>query len=249
MFFLARGGSQLRRLRSTMRESYKPKPKTEAPWAGGDASVTLTTTHATSYANFGSPQRRQPIRPKPQHDWTSSAFEGRSTHQDSFTGTYLPPRQSYKPQREYSPERWEMVLTTTAASSYLPHYGNTKREACRPKRTALDTSKFDTRSTSQDAFLGPPQGYRPVAPFYPKEKAREDAPFENTTTSRSAYVAWPVRSSATPPHERASDPADADTCACPRSPMLPLTRVTAWQTKPYVAAEKPKPTMGEGYLG
>lgn len=181
----------------TMRESYKPKPKTEAPWAGSDVAVTLTTTHATSYANYGSPQRTQPIRPKPQHDWTSSAFEGRSTHQDSYTGTYLPPRESYKPRREYSPERWEMKLTTTSHSSYLPNYGNTKREACRPKRTPLDMSKFDTRSTAQDAFMGPPPGYRPVAAFYPKEKERENAPFENTTTSRSAYVAWPVCSSAT----------------------------------------------------
>jgi hypothetical protein len=193
-----------------MRESCKPVMRTEAPWGGTtDKPIAYQSTYASAFTDtFGIPPV-QPIRPTPQHQWDLNAkFEGRSTHQDSYQELHSGgPRESCRPIREYAPVQWGFIPSTTARSSYMPHYGVPRREAIRPARRAPDESRFDTRSTAQDAFLPFPTGYRPVKPFYPTTSTQRDtAKFEHTSTSRAAYIAHRVM--------------------------------------PYVAAQKPKPSMG-----
>ena len=179
-----------------MRESCKPAPSTNAPWASFDgyAKDNYSSTYASAYIQMGVPKQAQAIRPKAQHPWTSDAkFDTRSTAQDAFLDMKGKPRESCKPIREYEPIQWSAALTTTAGASYIPYYKPVRREPFRPARREVDGSKFDTRSTSQDSYNPFPSGYRPVRPIYPKEPPREDTKFENTTTSRSSYVAHSVQ--------------------------------------------------------
>lgn len=176
--------------------SCKPPPSTEAPWGSfqglGD---TYSSTYTAAYgATAGmSPQRVQPIRPKLQHPWTSEAkFDTRSTAQDAFQGLGGGPRQSCKPIREYSPERWSMPLTTTAQQSFIPYYGSTRVAPFRPKPSERDTSPFDTRSTAQDAYIAIPSNYQRRFPIYPTERRPEPSKFDCTSTSRAAYIAHNV---------------------------------------------------------
>lgn len=103
------------------------------------------------------------------------------------------PRQSCKPIREYEPINWPSKPVTTNKAMFIPHYGlEAKRSPFRPKPKEVDGSSFDTRSTQQDSFLPFPKNYAPRTSIYPAEKPYEYAPFEHTSTSRSAYVAHMV---------------------------------------------------------
>lgn len=174
-------------------QSCKPTPKTEAPWASAsDAAMPFgSSTHQAQFVWFPSAYRQAAaIKPKSQHDWSvpNEEYAPRSTSQDSFMDLGGGPRESLAPKREFKAEPWGITLCSTSQAQFIPHYGIVKREAIRPKRAALDTSPFDTRSTAQDAYMPFPSSYKPRAPIYPMEAVREAATFDHTSTSRAAYV-------------------------------------------------------------
>ena len=134
------------------------------------------------------------IRPKEQHPWKSVAkFDTRSTAQDAFVnmGAYAV-RESYKPLREYEPEQWPQKIITTNQAMFVPTYGIAKRKAIRPKLPEIDHSRFDTKSTQQDSFLPIPVNYKPRAPILPPTLPYEYTKFEDTSTSRAAFIAHPI---------------------------------------------------------
>lgn len=61
----------------------------------------------------------------------------------------------------------------------------------RPKLAERDQSRFETRSTQQDAFMPFPDSVRPPMPFIPKEADRTNTRFDHTSTSRAAYIEHP----------------------------------------------------------
>lgn len=178
------------------RESCKPQKTTAPPWGVWDLPG-HTTTYAATYAMPGNRNPAVPIRPKEQHPWMSQAkFDTRSTAQDAFqhmSGGGSTKRESCKPIREYEPIEWPQKITTTNQAMFIPYYAPAKREPFRPKLKEVDGSSFDTRSTAQDSFLPFPDHYRPRAPIYPAEKPYVMTKFENTSTSRAAYISHPVQ--------------------------------------------------------
>ena len=181
---------------TTMRESCKPKPKTTAPWAVMDESgpYSPVTTYGSAYVKPIGWVPPSPIRPSPQHPWSNNAkFDTRSTSQDSFTGMYAQPVQSFKPHREYDGGTpWPNKPATTNMGA-IPHYGVAKRDPHRPAPKPIDGSKFDTRSTNQDAFCAWPSNYRPRPAIYPNQQKYEYIKFDHTSTARAAYVAHQVQ--------------------------------------------------------
>jgi len=174
--------------------SFKPKPKTEPPWGSFDVPTTQTSTYNAAFVSFGPPRQREKIVPKPlwEAGKDNTRFDARSTAQDAFIGHGGGPRISCKPANNWETTAWMQPLSTTAGSHFIPYYGAVKREAIRPVPKERDASRFDTRSTAQDAYPAFASNVRPPKPFYPKEQDRVDMPFDHTSTSRAAFISHPV---------------------------------------------------------
>jgi hypothetical protein len=178
------------------RESCKPPMKTEAPWAASVNEVGSPQT--TYYSAFCSGDRRQlprqPIRPTAQHPWLSDEpMSTRSTAHDAYQYMKQPPRESFKPKRQFEPNPWMQKPTTTQMASFLPPINHQRAMPFRPKGQVYDPSPFNTTSTAQDAFQAWPVGYRPRPAIYPEEKPYIYEKFECESTSRAAYRAYQVK--------------------------------------------------------
>ena len=178
-----------------MRDSCKPAPKTDAPWGSFNVPSQQQSTASAAFVNFGPPRMREPVKPT-NNDVISlhSRFEGRSTAQDAFTsqGTIMM-RESCKPANEWQTVNWMQPLSTTAGSHFVNYHNVQKAQPFKPKREPPPPTRFDTRSTQQDAFPSRSFAYVPPKPFYPKEQARQDVPFDHTSTSRAAYIPHKVQ--------------------------------------------------------
>lgn len=178
-----------------VRDSCKPPPKTEAPWGSFDVPQTQTSTASAAYITYGPPKMREPVRPTGNHVMGQpTRFEGRSTAQDAYAnhGTYMM-RTSCKPANDWKTVDWMQPLSTTARAHFVDYQNIQRVQPFRPKREPPPDTKFDTRSTQQDAFPNRNIFTKPPEPFRPKEQERVDVKFDHTSTSRAAYVQHQVK--------------------------------------------------------
>jgi hypothetical protein len=177
-----------------MRESCAPPRTTEAPYPKGDTSLQMST-YTSSYGSlkaWHAPPK--PFRQIPQHSWGASdaKFTYKSTSQEAFQGLQgAGRRSSCAPPREYAPMKFDVRPMTTNEQMFQHHFSVQKRESFRPKRPEVEKTKFETRSTAQDAFPAH-YGFVAAKPIYPAEKPRELVPLQTETTSRSFFIAHKV---------------------------------------------------------
>ena len=171
-----------------------PPKTTTAPWGSFDVASTNQSTYMAAYVNYPHYRPVANIRPRPQHDWSTAKFEGSSTTADSYR-SYMqpPPPKSCKPVQDYTAEKWHSALTTTHRSHFVQFPGYERQSPFKPARKPTDPSKFDTRSTQQDAYPAFNLAfYAKREPIYPKEAPREDYKFDHVSTYDSAYVKYAV---------------------------------------------------------
>jgi len=171
----------------------KPPANTEAPWGSFDVPMTNTSTYSAAFSLSHTPAPAKLIKPKSSQFELGVPFQGRSTAQDAFQGINGGPRQSCKPKNVFASVPWQQPLTTTSSAAFVS-FGAAKREPIRPtnNRGVEKGTKFDTRSTMQDAYAAH-LTHRPSKPFIPKEAERFHERFDHTSTSRAAYVAHLVQ--------------------------------------------------------
>lgn len=138
----------------------------------------------------------QPIKPTAQYVWASGPLLARTTTQDSFQSVSGGgPPQSCKPHRVWESTAWSVYPTTTTRASFIPRYEVVKRMPFLPEhrlQSLSEGSKFNARSTAQDEFAPPPQGYVKVTPIYPKSSRKlEQDSVTMRSTSQDSYMPFP----------------------------------------------------------
>ena len=100
-------------------------------------------------------------------------------------------QKSCRPTSAYEPKGFMQPLSTTSRDAYQA-WAVIKRPTLKPKERDREESEYPTgRTTMQDSFQ-PFRGNLASKSCAPREKVLENTPFDATTTSRAAYLKWPI---------------------------------------------------------
>jgi len=160
-------------------------------WEPQKIPLDTTSTYSAHFRAW--PANRQPRATKPKDARPPSAapFDTRSTMQDSFQPVRGDVRSKpFRPQSAYVKTDYLQPISTThreAFQKWMP----APRPNFKPQQRAKEPGDYSTgRTTSQDAF----PAHMPVMTrsCKPKENSFESFAFEGTSTSRAAFLQWPI---------------------------------------------------------
>ena len=162
------------------------------PWEPQKIPVDMSSTYTSHYKAWPSRVPTKAIRPKDERPPVTAGMDTRSTQQDSYqawTGLHMP--KSCRPETSYQPVAFMQPVSTTHREAYQKWAVN-RIQPIRPQNNRDTAAYTETgRSTQQDSYQ-PIMGARPRDSAKPVETPVSQAPFEGTTTSRTAYQRWAI---------------------------------------------------------
>jgi len=174
--------------------SCKPKQSATPPFAQWQGVSDYQSTYRAQFIAAPGHEPVKPIRPQAQHPWTSQAkFDTHSTAQDAYREPmFCEARVSCKPDYKFLPTSWPVTIQTTNQAMFIPIYEGAKRQPFLPHRDRPQPERFTHRSTTQEAYLPFPDGYKPRKQIKPAEPVKEKTMFDHTSTSRASYPRHPT---------------------------------------------------------
>ncbi len=162
------------------------------PWEPAKLVQDTQSTYSSHYRAWPVQRQGRAQRPKDARPPSAGAFDTRSTAQDSFQSFagHRPPK-SFRPQSAYTPTTWMQPLSTTHREAFQ-QWRPMPRQGFKPKERQRDADGDYTtgRTTSQDAY--PAHMAVMTRSCKPTEKVLDPMPFDGTTTSRAAFLQWPM---------------------------------------------------------
>ena len=164
------------------------------PWTPAKVMLDHTSTYSAHYRAWPVQRPKLHGRPKDTRPPSAGTFDARSTMQDSYQAPLgARPNRSFRPQSAYTPTDWMQPLSTTHRDAFQ-NWPIIPRAGFKPKDrgTSQVDGEFPTgRTTSQDAYPAPVMPVRTKS-CRPSEKPLHPMPFDGTTTSRAAFLEWPM---------------------------------------------------------
>jgi hypothetical protein len=162
------------------------------PWEPQRIALENSSTYSAHFKSWpivANPPKR-PVDERPMQDFP---FDTRSTMQDSFQNWRGDLRSKpCKPSQAYEPTAWMAPISTTHRDAFQK-WPSVRQQNFKPAPKPLEGSDTETgRSTMQDSYQ-PIRHFRPTQSCAPAEKPIEWTPFDGTTTSRAAFLPWPVQ--------------------------------------------------------
>lgn len=166
------------------------------PWEPLPMQLDHTSTYASHFQKWPLPPKKSYGPKKGNFESEPSTFDTRSTAQDSyqpfdaraFKNAAFP---SCRPQSAYTATAWLQPLSTTHRDAFQ-QWPARNTIPFKPKSNRQEPEDTPTgRSTSQDSYQ-PFMNFVPTKSCHPVERVLEKTPFEGTTTSRAAFLQWPI---------------------------------------------------------
>jgi hypothetical protein len=161
-------------------------------WEPQKMQMDQSSTYAAAYKAW--PIVRNPPKiPKNERVIEDAPFDTRSTMQDSYQnwrGRHQ--SKSCKPTLTFESVNWMQPISTTHRDAFQ-QWPSVKQRNFKPAPKPLETGDAETgRSTMQDSYQMI-RHFVPTKSCAPEERPLDKTLFDGTTTSRAAYLPWPVQ--------------------------------------------------------